>query len=505
VNSEAVVIADALDQELRDTGARGPLHGIPILLKDNIDTADQMLTTAGSLALVNSRPRQDAFVARRLRDAGAVLLGKTNLSEWANFRSFHASSGWSGRGGQGLNPYVLDISPCGSSSGSASAVAASLAAVAVGTETDGSIVCPASANSVVGIKPTVGLTSRVGVIPIAHSQDTVGPFGRTVADAAALLSAMVGADPRDPAAAVATPGAQATPVSGVTDYTQFLDPEGLHGARIGVPRTAYWGDSEEAAGVAEAAIAFLRHQGAEVIDPADIPTAEALMEEPGEFEVLLYEFKADLNAYLAERGDPDMRSLEDLIRFNDEHAAEEMRYFGQEIFHLTQEKGPLTDQVYRDALAKNQRLSRKEGIDAVMDQHHLDALVTPTAEPPWAIDLVNGDHYLGTGSSGPAAMAGYPIVSVPAGYTFGRPVGISFLGRASSEPTLIKLAYAFEQATQIRQAPHFIPAHGGEPTVDVQAIIAAGQPAAAAGTPAAGMLEGTPLSGEATPTQEPTM
>jgi amidase len=377
--------------------------------------------------------------------------------------------------------------------------------VAVGTETDGSIVCPASANSVVGIKPTVGLTSRVGVIPIAHSQDTVGPFGRTVADAAALLGTMVGADPRDPAAAVATPGAQATPVSGMTDYTQFLDREGLRGARIGVPRSAYWGRSEEAAAVAEAAIAFLHQQGAEVIDPADIPTAAEMREEPGEFEVLLYEFKADLNAYLAERGDPEMRTLEDLIRFNDDHAAEEMRYFGQEIFLMAQEKGPLTDQVYRDALARNQRLSRQEGIDAVLDQHRLDALVTPSAEPPWAIDLVDGDHYLGTGSSAPAAMAGYPIVSVPAGYTFGRPVGISFLGRAYSEPTLIKLAYAFEQATQIRQAPDFIPAHGGEPTVDLPALVAAGLPVVVAGTPAAEMLEGTPIAGDGTPTQEPTM
>ena len=421
VNPEAIDIADALDHELRTRGPRGPLHGIPVLLKDNIDTADQMLTTAGSLALVGSRPRQDAFIASRLRDAGAVLLGKANMSEWANFRSSHSSSGWSARGGQCLNPYVLNVTPCGSSSGSATAIAASLASVAVGTETDGSIVCPASVNSVVGIKPTVGLVSRAGVIPISHSQDTVGPFGRTVADAAALLGALVGTDPRDPA----TMGG-----NGITDYTQFLDLGELHGMRIGVPRSVYWGNSEKSDAIAESAVALLRQLGAEVIDPADIPTAEALLEEPGELEVLLYEFKHDLNAYLAERGDPTIGNLEDLIRFNEEHAEEELPYFGQEHFIRAQAKGALTDQVYQDALAKNRRLSRQEGIDAVMDEHQLDALVTPTREPPWVIDLVDGDHIMGPTSSTPAALAGYPIVSVPAGYVFERPVGISFLGQA---------------------------------------------------------------------------
>ncbi len=488
VNPEALAIADALDAELGTSGARGPLHGIPVVIKDNIDTADQMLTTAGSLALVGSRPRQDAFVAQRLREAGAVILGKTNLSEWANFRSIHSASGWSGRGGQCRNPYALDRSPCGSSSGSAAAVAASLAAASVGTETDGSIVCPSSACSVVGIKPTVGLTSRAGVIPIAHSQDTIGPHGRTVADAAALLGVMAGSDPRDPMTAEAANRAEA-------DYTRFLDPNGLRGARIGVARASYFGYSEEADIIVNGAIEALRQLGAEIIDPADIPTATAMTEEPGEFEVLLYEFKADLNAYLAERADPAMRTLEDLIRFNEEHAAEEMPYFLQEIFLMAQEKGPLTDQVYLDALAKNHRLSRQEGIDAVMDQHRLDALVAPTGSPPWSIDVVNGDLFLGA-SSGPAALAGYPLITVPAGYAFGLPVGITFMGRAFSEPTLIKLAYAFEQGTRVRQPPRYLMSTSVPPAV-LGGVRGAGLPAA--GTPIA---EATP--GGATPVVEGT-
>jgi amidase len=453
LNPEATAIADALDQELRTRGPRGPLHGIPVLLKDNIDTADQMLTTAGSLALTGSRPRRDAFVAQLLRDAGALLLGKTNMSEWANFRSTHSSSGWSARGGQCRNPYVLQVTPCGSSSGSAVAVAASLATVAVGTETDGSIVCPASVNSVVGIKPTLDLVSRSGVIPIAHSQDTVGPFGRTVADAAALLEVLAGTE------TARRQDGETARLTGGGDYTRCLDPEGLRGARIGVPRTVYWGNSEKSDAIAEAAVALMRELGVQVIDPADIPTAEALHEEPWELEVLLYEFKHDLDAYLAERGDPAIRSLEDVIRFNEEHAADELRYFGQEYFLQAQEKGPLTDAVYLDTLARNHRLSRQEGIDAVMEQYQLDALVTPTQGPPWAIDLVNGDHDLGPTSSTPAALAGYPIVSVPAGYVFARPVGISFLGRPYSEPTLIRLAYAFEQAAGVRRPPRFLTAH----------------------------------------------
>jgi amidase len=472
INPEAMDIADALDHELRTRGPRGPLHGIPVLLKDNIDTADQMLTTAGSLALVHSRPQQDAFVAQRLREAGALLLGKTNMSEWANFRSSRSSSGWSARGGQCRNPYDLNVSPCGSSSGSAVAIAASLATVAVGTETDGSIVCPASVNSVVGIKPTLGLVSRAGVIPIAHSQDTVGPFGRTVADAAALLGVLTGADPRDAATTDGpSPGTPGETRSGFSDYSQFLDPEGLRGARIGVPRTVYWGNNEKSDAIAEAAVRLMRQLGAEIIDPADIPTAEAMLEEPGEWEVLFYEFKHDLDAYLAERNDPTIRSLEDLIRFNEEHAEKELRYFGQEHFLRAQEKGPLTDRVYLDALARNHRLSRREGIDAVMEQYQLDALVTPTQGPPWAIDLVDGDHGLGPTSSTPAAMAGYPIISVPAGYTFERPVGISFLGRPYSEPILIRLAYAFEQAARVRRPPRFLSARTEELATDLTVTV----------------------------------
>jgi amidase len=449
VNPDALNIAEALDREGAGDHLRGPLHGIPMLIKDNIDTADGMLTTAGSLALIHSRPAQDATVAARLRQAGAVILGKANLSEWANFRSTHSASGWSGRGGQCRNPYALDRTPCGSSSGSAAAIAAGFAVASLGTETDGSIVCPSAACSVVGIKPTLGLTSRAGVIPIAHSQDTVGPHARTVADAAAVLGALVGADARDEAT-------QASEGHFSTDYTQFLDPLGLRGARIGVPRNYYRGFSRAADAVTETAIEVMRSLGAEIIDPADIPTAEEMNVRSDEYDVLLYEFKADLNAYLADRGDPTVQSLADLIRFNEEHRDEEMPYFGQELFYQAEDKGPLTEATYRDTLAKNQRLSREEGIDAVMTEHRLDALVAPTGAPPVPIDLVNGDPRLG-GSSNAAAMAGYPIVCVPAGYAYGLPVGINFIGRAWSEPTLIRLAYAFEQAAQVRRPPSFLP------------------------------------------------
>ncbi len=444
-NPDALEIADELDAEREAGAVRGPLHGIPVLLKDNIDTADRMETTAGSLALLGERPGRDAFAARRLREAGAVILGKTNLSEWANFRSTASSSGWSARGGQARNPYVLDRTPCGSSSGSATAVAANFCAVAVGTETDGSVVCPSSANSIVGIKPTVGLVSRTGIVPIAHSQDTAGPMARSVTDAAILLGALAGPDPDDPATAGSRE--RASP-----DYTTGLDPRGLEGSRIGIPRKEFFGYSEETDRIAETAIEALREAGAVLVDPVTLPHAGEYDE--SEYEVLLYEFKADLNAYLAGRPAAPVRNLTDLIRFNEERRDEEMPFFGQEIFVQADEKGPLTETAYREALARNHRLSRAEGIDRVMDGHRLDALFAPTTGPPWTIDLVNGDHSLG-GCSSPAAVAGYPHVTVPAGYAFGLPVGVSFFGRAWSEAILIRLAYAFEQTTRARRPPTF--------------------------------------------------
>jgi amidase len=448
-NPDALAIAEALDRERAASGPRGPLHGIPILLKDNIDTADQTLTTAGSLALEDIRPARDATVAERLRAAGAVLLGKANMSEWANIRSSHSSSGWSARGGQARNPYNLARTPCGSSSGSASAVAANLCAAALGTETNGSILCPGHINGVVGIKPTVGLTSRAGVIPISHTQDTVGPFGRTVADAAAVLGALTGVDPRDPATAASASQSH-------TDYTQFLDADALRGARIGVARETFFGYSEKSDPIAEAAIAILKDCGAEVIDPADIPTAKTLNETPAELEVLLYELKADLDTYLAARpSEGSVRSLADVIAFNDARAGEEMPYFGQDLFVAAQAKGPLTDEAYLKSLAEIQRLSRADGIDAVMEREQLDALFMPTSGPAWMIDLVNGDPSGGGGSSGPPAMAGYPAITVPAGMVAGLPVGVTFTGRAFSEPRLIALAYAFERASQARVRPTY--------------------------------------------------
>ena len=443
LNPDALAIAEKLDAERREEGPRGPLHGIPVLLKDNIDTGDRMATTAGSLALYGLRAGQDAFLVERLREAGALVLGKANLSEWANFRSTHSSSGWSAIGGQGRNPYVIDRSPCGSSSGPAGAVAASFAAAGIGTETDGSVVCPSGNCSLVGIKPTLGLISRSGIVPISHSQDTAGPMARTVADAAILLGAMTGADPEDPAS---------TAKHAHEDYTAFLDPAGLDGARIGVARS-HFGYSEEADGIAEEALEAMRQEGADLVDPAPIPNADAYGD--SEFEVLLYEFKHDLNEYLRGRdGELPARSLEALIAFNEAHREREMPYFEQEIFEMAREKGPLTDQVYKDALAKNRRLSRSEGIDAVMDEHDLDALVAPTNHPAWPIDLINGDHHLGSASQ-PAAVSGYPHVTVPGGYSHGLPVGISFVGRAWSEPILIRIAYAFEQATEHRKEPTF--------------------------------------------------
>lgn len=448
INPDALAIADALDEERRAKGPRGPLHGIPVLLKDNIATADRMQTTAGSLALLGSRPARDAFVAQKLREAGAVILGKANLSEWANFRSTTSSSGWSARGGQALNPYVLDRSPCGSSSGSATAVAANLAAVSLGTETDGSILSPAATNGVVGIKPTVGLTSRAGVIPIAHSQDTVGPFGRTVADAAALLGAITGVDPRD----AATAGSAGRFFN---DYTQFLDRAGLQGARLGIPRQVYTGYSPKLDAAFGAVIEQLRGLGATIIDPADIPHAKEMSESKNEETVLLFELKADMNAYLADLERSPVRTLAEIIAFNEEHAEEELLYFGQEHFLRAQETDSLANATYLAALEENRRLAGREGIDAVMDEYRLDALVMPTISLPCRIDLVNGDHFAG-GCTQPAALAGYPGVSVPAGFIFELPFGITFMGRAYSEPTLIKLAYAFEQGTQVRRAPRYL-------------------------------------------------
>lgn len=447
LNPDALSIASDLDKERKAGRVRGPLHGIPVLIKDNIDTHDRMTTTAGSLALAGSIPLQDSTVAKKLRDAGAVILGKTNLSEWANFRSSHSSSGWSGRGGQTNNPYVLDRNPCGSSSGTGAAVAANLAAIGVGTETDGSVVCPSNANSLVGIKPTVGLISRAGIVPISHSQDTAGPMCRTVTDAVHLLVALMGIDSRDDATKAAA-GKTAR------DYTKFLDAGGLKGARIGVQRKSF-GFNDAVDKLMNDCIDIIKKRGATIVDPADIPTQGKF--DDSEFEVLLYEFKADLNSYLATLGPrAPVKTLKEIIDFNDQFRDREMPYFGQDIMTKAQAKGPLTEKKYRDALAKNHRMSRKEGIDAVMDKNKLDAIIAPTGGPAWPTDLANGDHFTG-GYSTASAVAGYPHVTVPAGYVFGMPVGISFFGRAWSEATLIKLAYAFEQATRARRAPRFLP------------------------------------------------
>ena len=447
VNPDALSIARDLDRERKAKGPRGPLHGIPVLVKDNIGTADRMTTTAGSYALEGSIPPRDSFVADQLRKAGAIILGKANLSEWANFRSGHSTSGWSGRGGQARNPYALDRNPCGSSSGSGVAVSANLCPVALGTETDGSIVCPSSTNGIVGIKPTVGLVSRSGVVPISHTQDTAGPMARTVADAAAALGAMTGIDPHDKATLASRGKSQ-------QDYTRFLDPHGLKRARIGVVRQLF-GYSEFVDKLASDAIAAMKEQGAVIVDPANIETFKHLGD--GEFTVLLYEFKAGLNAYLASLGPKaPVHTLKEIIDFNEKHAREELSYFGQDTFVKAQAKGPLFSPEYQKALAKCHTLSREKGIDATMEKYRLDALVAPTGAPSWPTDLVNGDHDTG-GSSGPAAIAGYPHVTVPAGYVFGLPVGMSFFGRAWSEPTLIKLAYAFEQATKARKPPKFLP------------------------------------------------
>jgi amidase len=446
LNPDALSIADSLDQERKAKGVRGPLHGIPVLIKDNIDTADRMMTTAGSLALVGSKPARDSFVAERLRAAGAVILGKTNLSEWANIRSSHSTSGWSGRGGLTRNPYALDRNPCGSSSGTGAGISANLCAVGIGTETDGSIVCPSSSNGLAGIKPTVGLVSRSGIIPISHSQDGAGPMCRSVRDAATLLGALTGVDPRDSA----TAGSQG---KSFVDYTQFCVPNGLRGARIGVARK-YFGFSDAVDALMEQALDAMRKQGATLIDPADIETLGKFDE--SELLVFMYELKADLNTYLANLGPKaPVRTLKEIIDFNDRNHQKEMPYFGQDLFVKAEAKGPLTEKAYLDALEKNHQLARTEGIDATMDKYHLDAIVAPTGGPAWITDLVNGDHVAG-GSSNAASVAGYPNINVTAGFISGLPVGISFFGRAWSEPTLIRLAFAFEQTTKARQAPRFL-------------------------------------------------
>jgi len=446
LNPDALSIAKALDQERNAKGARGPLHGIPVLIKDNIDTADRMMTTAGSLALVGSKPPKDSFVAQRLRAAGAVILGKTNLSEWANIRSSHSVSGWSGRGGLTKNPYALDRNACGSSSGTGAGISANLAVVGIGTETDGSIVCPSSSNGLAGIKPTVGLVSRGGIIPISHSQDGAGPMCRTVRDAAILLGALTGVDPDDSATAASAGKSQ-------TDYAQYCDPHGLKGARIGVARK-YFGFNDAVDALMEQSLNVMKTQGATLVDPADIATFGKF--DDTELLVFMYELKADLNAYLARLGPgAPVRTLQDIIDFNDRNRQKEMPYFGQDLFVKAQSKGPLSEKEYLEAVEKNHQLARTEGIDALMDKYHLDAIVAPTGGPAWLTDLVNGDHSAG-GSSNAAAVAGYPNVNVTAGFLSGLPVGISFFGRAWSEPTLIKMAYSFEQAIKARQAPRFL-------------------------------------------------
>ena len=447
-NPDALEIAETLDQERREGLVRGPLHGIPILIKDNIDTHDRMQTTSGSLALEGSIAPRDAFIVKRLRRAGAVILGKTNLSEWANFRGKHSVSGWSSRSGLTRNPYALDRSACGSSSGSGAAVAANLSVVAIGTETDGSIICPAQTNGIVGIKPTLGLVSRSGIIPIAHSQDTAGPMARSVADAAILLGVLTGVDARDPATRLSRSRL-------LKDYTPFLDANGLQGARIGVARRLA-GTDPRVIKIFEACLEVMQQLGAVLIDPLELPNFDKIGKT--EREVLHYEFKADLNRYLAGRGPgTHVRTLEDVIRFNEEHKQRVMPYFGQELMLEAQAKGPLTSQRYLRALEKNHCLTRRAGINAAMTKHRLDAICVPTGGPAWMIDLVNGDAINSdVESTSMPAVAGYPHITVPAGYIFGLPVGLSFFSKAWQEPSLIKLAFAFEQATQVRRPPQFL-------------------------------------------------
>jgi amidase len=441
-NPDALAIAAALDRERAAGRVRGPLHGIPVVIKDNIDTADRMQTSAGSLALVGAPAARDAFVVQRLRAAGAVIVAKTNLSEWANIRSNHASSGWSARGGQTRNPYGAGRNPCGSSSGTGAAIAASLAVVGLGTETDGSIVCPSSVAGLVGLKPTIGLVSRSGIVPISHSQDTAGPMGRSVADVAAVLTAIAGVDPQDRATLAAQGHVE-------RDYTAFLDRDGLRGVRIGVARKKVTGYNPHTDALFEQAIADLKRLGAEIVDPADFGSLGQYDDD--EMEVLMYELKHDLNAYLATRTGVPVHTLADVIAFDDAHRDVEMPWFGQELFLQAQLKGPLTDDAYVKAAEQARRLARA-GIDDVLQANRLDAIVAPTGSPAWLTDHVNGDSFQGSSAS-PAAVAGYPSITVTMGLAQGLPVGLSFFGTAWSEGKLLRLAYAYEQGTHHRQPP----------------------------------------------------
>jgi len=449
LNPDVLEIADGLDAERKAGKIRSAMHGIPVLLKDNISTHDRMQTTAGSLALEGNIAAKDAFIVRQLRKAGALILGKTNLSEWANFRGKPSVSGWSSRGGLTRNPYALDRSACGSSSGSGAAIAANLAMVAVGTETDGSIICPSQTNGIVGIKPTLGLLSRSGIIPIAHSQDTPGPMARTVTDAAILLGVMTGIDKLDSATG-------SSKKRSFSNYAKFLDLDGLKGARIGVARNMA-GTNPRIIKIFEQCIEVMRQLGAVIIDPANVPNFDKFS--TTEMEVLHYEFKADLNKYLKSLGKgARVHSIADVIKFNTENEDRVLPYFGQEHMLTAQEKGSLSDKKYKTALAKNLRLARKEGINVAMRKYKLDAIVVPSGGPAWMIDLANGDAInWDMESTSPAAVAGYPHITVPAGYVFGLPVGISFFAKAWQEPSLIKFAYAFEQATQYRRQPRYLP------------------------------------------------
>ncbi len=449
-NPEALAIAEAMDAERAAGKPRGPLHGIPVLIKDNIDSADRMRTSAGSLALADSTSPMDAYIVQRLRASGAVLLGKTNLSEWANFRSTRSTSGWSGRGGQTRNPYVLDRNPCGSSSGTGAAIASDFAAVGIGTETDGSIICPSSMCGLVGLKPTVGLWSRSGIIPISASQDTAGPMGRSVADVAVLLGLLTGIDPRDKAT-------NASKGKSHEDYTKFLDADGLSGARIGVARNLA-GFNHTVDATFDAAIEAMAKAGAVIVDKANLTTAGKFDE--AESLVLDYEFKAGVNAYLKSLGaSAPLKSLTELIAWNEKNAVREMPWFGQEIFLRANKRGPLTDPAYLAARATSLRLAREEGIDAVMARHRLDAIICPSNQPAWTTDLLNGDHFTG-GNTSFAAVAGYPSITVPMGFDHELPLGLSFIGKAWAEPTLLKIAFAFEQRTRARRAPQFLPTLG---------------------------------------------